>query len=271
MRRTVSTSIISVTLAVAISGAASAQTANVITVKTPRGVSQAFILIKPEKPVASVILFAGGHGGLGLKSANDMTWGKGNFLVRSRDKFAAEGLMVAVIDAPSDNQGGMKATFRFSSEHAADINAVAAHMKKEASVPVWAVGTSMGTWSAATGAIGAANIDGLVLTSTVTRSKPEWAIAKSHPNGVASLPLSRVKVPSLIMSHKNDACAITPAADAAKLTKALSGAKKVEVILLEGGSPPESDPCEAKSEHGFLGLEGQAVAKIAAFIKANGK
>ncbi len=270
MRRFIRTSTICLSFAVA-AGPAVAQTASLVTVKTPRGASQAFILIKPENPVASVILFAGGHGGLGLKSTNDMTWGKGNFLVRSRDKFAAQGLMVAVIDAPSDHQGGMKATFRFSSDHAADISAVAAHLKKEANVPVWTVGTSMGTWSAATGAMGAANIDGLVLTSTITRSKPEWAIAKSHPNGVASLPLARVKVPSLVMSHKNDACAITPAADAAKLTKALSGAKKVEVVLLEGGSPAESDPCEAKSEHGFLGIESQAVGKIADFIKANGK
>jgi predicted dienelactone hydrolase len=271
MRQIIRTSAICAALLAISASAAIAQSPALVTIKTPRGANQAFILIKPDKPVASVILFAGGHGGLGLKSATDMTWGKGNFLVRSREKFASLGLMVAVIDAPSDNQGGMKATFRFSSEHAADIGAVAAHLKKEANVPVWTVGTSMGTWSAATGAMGAKDVDGLVLTSTVTRAKPEWAIAKSHPNGVASLSLSRVKVPTLVMSHKNDGCAITPAADAAKLTKALSGSKKVEVILMEGGSPPESDPCEAKSEHGFLGIEGDAVAKIANFIKANGK
>ena len=137
-----------------------AQSANLVTIKTPRGANQGFILIKPDKPVAAVILFAGGNGGLRLKSATDMEWGKGNFLVRTRDMFAAQGLMVAVFDAPSDSREGMKATFRFSSEHAADIGAVAAHMKKEANVPVWTVGTSMGTWSAATGAMGARNIDG---------------------------------------------------------------------------------------------------------------
>jgi len=47
-----------------------------------------------------VILFAGGHGALGLKSASAMRWGEGNFLVRSRDEFSAHNLMVAVVDAP---------------------------------------------------------------------------------------------------------------------------------------------------------------------------
>jgi hypothetical protein len=256
---------------VTLAGPLSAQSANLVTIKTPRGANQSFILIKPDNPVATVILFAGGHGGLGLRSATEMDWGKGNFLVRSRDKFAAHGLTVAVIDAPSDQQGGMKATFRFSREHAADINAVAAHLKTDANVPVWTVGTSMGTWSAATGAMNATNISGLVLTSTVTRAKPEWAIAKSHPDGVASLPLSTFKGPTLIVSHKQDGCAITPAADAAKLTKALRGARKVEVALFDGGSPAKSDPCEAQSEHGFLGIESDVVAKIATFIKANSK
>ena len=249
----------------------SAASAELVIIKTPRGANQAFILIKPEKPVASVILFAGGNGGLGLKSTTEMAWGKGNFLVRSRDKFAAQGLMVAVMDAPSDNQRGMQATFRFSLEHAADIDAVAAHLKKAVNVPVWAVGTSMGTWSAANGAIAGKNIDGLVLTSSVTRAKPEWAIAKSHPDGIANLPLSLIRGPVLIMSHKKDGCAITPAADAGKLTKALTAARKVEVILMDGGASPESDPCEAKSEHGFLGIEGDAIARIANFIKTNAR
>jgi heptosyltransferase-3 len=66
-------------------GVARADT-TLVSIQTPRGAKQAFILIKPDKPVASVILFAGGHGALGLKSASSMSWGAGNFLVRSRDK-----------------------------------------------------------------------------------------------------------------------------------------------------------------------------------------
>ena len=242
-----------------------------VTVQTPRGARQAFILINSEKPVAAVILFAGGHGALGLQSASTMRWGAQNFLVRSRNLFAAQNLIVAVIDAPSDHQQGMSAAFRMGSEHSGDIGAVAAYLKDQANVPVWLVGTSMGTFSAAGGAIGAKNVDGLVLTSTITRSKPDWKIAGSHPNGVASMALGRVKVPALIMSHRKDGRDITPATDASKLSSKLTSAKPVETALLDGGLPPKSEPCEARSEHGFFGIEDASVNKIATFVKANSK
>ena len=242
-----------------------------VSLKTARGVKQAFLLIKPDKPVASVILFAGGHGALGLKSGSSMKWGAGNFLVRTRDMFAGHSLMVAVIDAPSDQQDGMNGVFRMSGAHATDISAVAAYLKKQADVPLWLVGTSMGTFSAAGGAIASSNIDGLVLSSTITRAKSNWTIAQSHRDGVGSMALQKVSVPTLIISHKKDGCDITPAADGEKLRKRLTNASKVEIALLDGGDPPQSDPCEAKSQHGFLGIEGQVVAAIAKFVTANGR
>jgi pimeloyl-ACP methyl ester carboxylesterase len=248
-----------------------AQNASLVSLQSPRGAKQAFILIKPAAPKAAVVLFAGGHGALRLKSASSMAWGAQNFLVRTRDRFAAQGFMVAVVDAPSDHQGarGMNAVFRMSSAHAQDIGAIVDYLKKQASVPVWLVGTSMGTFSAAGGGIGLKNIDGVVLTSTITRANPNWNIRQSHPNGVASMRLSAITVPTLIMSHRHDGCDITPASDAPKLTKALTKSRKVDVVLLDGGNAPKSEPCQARAQHGFYGIEGQAVARIAQFIKAN--
>lgn len=239
------------------------------TITTPRGAKQAFILIRPQKPVAAVILFAGGHGALGLKSATSMNWGAANFLVRSRQLFASAGFAVAVVDAPSDRPQGMNAIFRMSPAHAADIGAVVSHLKGRLAVPVWLVGTSMGTFSAAGGAIAAKNVDGVVLTSTITRAKPEWAIAQSHRDGVASMALSEIAAPTLVLSHRRDGCAITPASDAPKLRSRLTRAAAVEVALLDGGDPPVSEPCEARSQHGFLGIEAAAVGTIAKFIKAH--
>ncbi len=268
MPRLIALALAAVRLAAA--GPVRAADANLVSIQTPRGVKQTFILIGPaEKPMASVILFAGGHGALGLTGASSMKWGAGNFLVRSRDLFAVRGFAVAVVDAPSDRRTGMNAIFRMSGSHAQDIEAVAAHLKKLTPTPVWLVGTSMGTFSAASGAIVAKNIDGLVLTSTITRSKPDWKIAQSHRDGVASMALSQVAVPTLIVSHRQDQCDITPAADAPKLKARLTKAGKVEVALLDGGAPPASAPCEARSQHGFLGIEAQAVDTIARFIKAN--
>lgn len=237
-------------------------------IRTPRGITLAFILVRPDNPVASVILFAGGHGGLGLQSTTSMAWGKGNFLVRTRERFAAQGLTVAVVDSPPDHKQ-MNGIFRMSADHASDIEAVVAHLKKRADVPVWLVGTSMGTFSAAGGAIRAKGVDGLVLSSTITRSNPDWLIASSHPDGVASMALSKVTVPTLILSHRKDGCDLTPAADTPKLASRLTKAARVEIALLDGGSPPQSEACDAYSQHGFFGIEEEAVGAIARFIKAN--
>jgi pimeloyl-ACP methyl ester carboxylesterase len=250
---------------------AAALDASLVRLDTARGVKQAFILVKPDKPpTAAVILFAGGHGALGLKSASTMTWGAGNFLVRTREQFASLGFLVAVVDAPTDRQDGMNGEFRMGAAHAKDIAVVVKHLKAVANVPVWVVGTSMGTFSAAGAAINGSGADGLVLTASITRAKPDWKIAGSHPDGVASMPLERFKGPALILSHQKDACDITPAGDSPKLQKRLAQARKVEIRLLTGGRPPESDPCQARSEHGFYGIEDQAVGAIAQFIRGNG-
>jgi len=258
-------------LSAGIAAAAPAGGAELVTIPTARGITEGFILIKPDHPVASVILFAGGHGALGLKSESSMKWGAGNFLVRSRDKFADHNLMVAVVDAPSDQQQGMSDAFRMGNRHAGDIGAVAAYLKKQAAVPLWLVGTSMGTLSAANGAISASGIDGLVLTSTITHAPHDWATAKAHPDGVASMALAKITVPTLIMSHRDDSCQVSPPAGAPKLRARLGKARKVEIALLDGGSPPKSEPCEAFAPHGYFGIEAQAVDTIAKFVIDNSK
>jgi hypothetical protein len=246
---------------------ARADTATLVSIPTPRGATQAFILIKPDRPLASVVLFAGGNGVLNLKTASSRA---ANFLVRTRDKFAAHNFIVAVVDAPSDQQHGMTAMFRVSRAHAGDIGAVVSYLKNEAAVPVWLIGTSAGTFSAAFGAITSGkNINGLVLTSTVTRTPPAWLLAKNFPNGVADLALSDITVPTLIMSHRGDLCIATPAADAAMLRTRLRNTSKAEIALLDGGDAPQSPPCEAKAAHGYFGIEAEAVDTMVRFINSN--
>ena len=117
--------------------------------------------------------------------------GAGSFLARRR-VFAAQKLIVALIDAPSDREDGMDAAFRMGNAHAGDIDAVGGYIKQLADVPVWAVGTSTGTWSAAWNAIAADNIDGLVLTSTITQAEVALEACPDPSRGVASLPLDEV-------------------------------------------------------------------------------
>lgn len=51
--------------------------------------------------------------------------GQKNFLVLSRQLFAEQGFVVALVDTPSDQQGSpYLSNFRQSREHAADIKAL---------------------------------------------------------------------------------------------------------------------------------------------------
>ncbi|MBC8338873.1 MAG: alpha/beta hydrolase [Alphaproteobacteria bacterium] len=254
-------------LAVGGAFAGSALAEDFVSVETENG-EQGFLYDTPDKPVASLILFAGGHGWLNL-SGTDMAWGSTNFVVRTRDMFVAQGFQVAVVDTPSYKKK-INAKFRMSGEHWTDIRAVAQWLRKKADVPVWAVGTSMGTFSSANAAIrGAGIIDGLVMTSSITRSAESWNIYGDYPSGVIDMDLGGVTVPVLVMSHKNDGCDKTPAADAEKLAAAFSGAPKADVKFLDGGWPAKSSPCNALSEHGYYGIEDQAVRAVTAFIKAS--
>lgn len=239
-----------------------------VDVASPRGVSQKFLLIKPDTPVAAVVLFAGGKGTLklskGLFGGVSITWGKKNFLVRTRDKFAAHDLMVALVDAPSDylDKKGMLGGFRSSDDHVEDIDAVIAKLREIADVPVWLVGTSRGTESVATIAIASQQKpEGLVLTSSMTASDTKG-------DSVLDKALSEIRIPTLITHHEEDGCAKTRPEGVALIRDGLINAPVVELKMFSGGAE-QSNPCKGMSKHGYLGIEDLVVDAIVAFIKAN--
>jgi hypothetical protein len=236
----------------------------VVSIPTRPGVTQAFLLLEPASlpPTASLILFTGGEGDLEL-AERPADWIGENFLLRSRSRFAAEGFTVAVVDTPSDHADGYGA-FRTSPAHAADIAGVIAFLRSKYRAPVWLVGTSRGTISAANAALlrnGGA--DGLVLTSTVTRG------SKRRPQSVMDLPLGDIRLPTLIVHNRDDGCPVSPFAGVADLQHELKGVATIAVQAFAGGDPPQSDPCEGLSRHGYLGLEPLVVSAVAAWIKAS--
>lgn len=241
-------------------GLAGAAPEEVRTIPSRPGVTQSFLLVRPAaRPVATVVLFSGGNGLLSLGSGRLRA--AGNFLVRNRARFAGHGLLVAVVDAPSDRPDGLDG-FRAGAAHAADVRAVIAALREEAGGPVWLVGTSMGTVSAANAAarLTSGGPDGLVLTSTVTRQ------GRERPESVGDVRLKDIRVPTLVVHHQQDACRATPYADTVGLLRDLSAAPRRELLAFEGGAAPQSGPCEPRAPHGFFGLDTEVVAAIARWI-----
>ena len=237
----------------------------VVDIPTRPGVTQRILYLSPASPKAAVILFAGGEGGLQISQDGVFKWGKGNFLVRTRELFAEKGLAVAVVDAPSDHQsypflGG----FRQNPEHVADIKVVIAWLKQQNNLPVWLVGTSRGTQSAAFIAtqLSPANggPDGLILTSTI--------LTDNQGRPVTDMPLEKLSIPVLVVHHEQDGCKHCAYSNILRLMDKLPSGNKKELITMHGGNN-RGDPCEAFAYHGFNGLESDVVEKIAAWIQAH--
>jgi len=219
------------------------------------------LVLSPKSPKAAAILLAGGHGGLQISAEGSFGWGKGNFLIRSRQLFADQELMVAVVDAPSDRQHPPYLSgFRGTQEHVADVKAVIAWLRKQADLPVWLIGTSRGTESAAFAATrltGHDGPDGIVLTSTILSDSKEFS--------VPALQLDRLRIPVLVVHHVDDGCSHCSYADISKLMDKLRNAPKKQLLPVKGGVS-QGDPCEAYSHHGFNGIESDVVKKIGAWM-----
>jgi pimeloyl-ACP methyl ester carboxylesterase len=219
------------------------------------------VVLSQQNPKAAVILFAGGHGGLQISPKGSFKWGEGNFLVRTRQLFANSGLLVAIVDAPSDRQRPPYLSgFRQRPEHAADIKAVISWIREQAKVPVWLVGTSRGTQSAAyvaTELNGPEGPDGLVLSSTILTDD------KGRP--VPAMPLGKLRIPVLVVHHEQDGCSHCSFKDVPSLMEKLGSVPRKQLLSFKGGEN-RGDPCEAFSYHGFNGLEHEVVTQIANWI-----
>jgi pimeloyl-ACP methyl ester carboxylesterase len=239
----------------------------VVDIPSRPGVTQRFLYIAPASAKGSVILMAGGHGGLQIFPGGRFGWGNGNFLVRTRQLFADAGFAVAVMDAPSDRQSApFLSGFRQTPDHAADVKAVIAWLKnaeQQAPGPVWLVGTSRGTQSAGFIATelspAQGGPDGVVLTSSIL----------ADPNGraVPRMPLEKITVPVLVAHHEQDGCRLCAFSDLPPLMGKLAKTPKSELISFTGGQST-GDPCDAMAYHGFNGLEADVVSKITAWMLA---
>jgi hypothetical protein len=222
------------------------------------GVTVRFIYARAANPVASAVLFQGGGGNIGLFPNGSMRCE--NFLCSGASRFTQNGISVVIPDVPSDRR--TLDNFRNTPEHAQDNAALIEFLRQQAQIPVWAIGTSNGSLSAAAAStyLKEKGPDGLVLTASVTKASSS---AAAHP--VTAAPLHEVAVPVLLVHHKRDGCMVTPFDAMPGLVAALTSAKTVALLPMDGGSPG-GNPCYG-GYHQFLGIEAAVTKDIADWIK----
>ena len=210
------------------------------------------------KAKATLILLPGGSAATG-----DIVDGKpksGNFLSRSRSLFKRAGYNVMVVYRPSD-LNDLDYGYRISAQHMNELRVAVEYAKKTLGKPVWLIGTSRGTVSGTAAAIefGPELVSGLVLTSSVTNSKP---------GAISTQDLKRLKIPVLVVHHSKDACKVCIPTEAAKIPTMLVNSPKKDFVMIEGGSDPHGNVCNAQHWHGFINYEEETVKLITDWIDA---
>ena len=217
--------------------------------------------INTQKPVASAILLAGGKGKLNITAAG--IGRQGNFLIRSRDDFLQNNISVLIPDIPSDK--GNLFYYRTTKSHAEDLSHMIMWLRQTyPQQPVWLIGTSRGTISAANAAVrldAAHKPDGIVLSASLTRA------SNSGLDSLSDVALDKLDVPTLLVHHEQDECYVTPYQDIPALLQTIPSKRKA--LLSFVGGVNRGPACESKGFHGFNGIEPEVVNAISDWIKKN--
>lgn len=231
--------------------------AELLQIPTGRGSTIPVYWEKVDGATATVVLLAGGDGQ--VKFGGDGKPRGNNFLIRTYGLYAAQTMNVAVVGTADDT--ALTYEFRVSDEHTADLAAIAATVRSLSPEPVWLVGTSRGTISAAATAIrydGKKLIDGIVLTSAVVGYKRRESVARQD--------IDKIHIPVLVYMNANDACVHCQLSDAKAIGSKFKNASVYGFKAVSGGTEPSGDPCGNQHYHGFIGMEQQAVTDVANWI-----
>jgi pimeloyl-ACP methyl ester carboxylesterase len=230
-----------------------------VNLPTRAGATSSYWWMPRDNAKANLILLSGGAGGIGYRNGSPQSQ---NFLIRSRDHFATGNpngaFNVALIGNASDLRQ-LDPITRARAEHVQDIAAVIAHIRARNSAPIWLIGTSQGTISAAAAAIELGDkVDGVVLSASYTAFKTSTSVPKQA--------IDKIRVPVLVISHEKDGCSVTRPDENKYIIDKLKNARVKKLILLNGGSDPTGDECEALHWHGFINFEAQASKAITDWV-----
>lgn len=251
--------VISILLYFGMSNAQEAPAGHVERVATRDAASVPLYTYWRDDAVATIVLFSGGGGGYGQIGADGWPGG-GNFLIRTGKRWATHPFNIVMVGRPSDGIDLSLGWVRTGEKHMVDTIAILKYIKLKSQLPIWTVGTSMGTISVAAAAIQDREnlISGVVLTSTILAYKIPGAVPKQR--------LDAIRVPTLIVHHNNDACWACSPFEAIGLENALKHAPAKKTIMVTGGIGVTGDPCEPMHHHGYVGQQDEVVNLIAAWI-----
>jgi hypothetical protein len=215
-------------------------------------------VMENPKATATIILLPGGDSGTLIDSNGKPT--SANFLVRSREFFFRENFNVLIVFRATD-MNKLEYEYRVSKEHMDELKYVLNYAKEKFKKPIWLVGTSRGTVSGTAASIALKEqklISGLVLTSSVTNRVT---------GAIATQKLSEITIPVLVVHHKMDGCKICDPSEAREINNYLTSTPVKKFIMVEGGSNPTGDYCQALHWHGFINYEQETTKMITDWIK----
>lgn len=211
----------------------------------------------PANPRAVVFMFAGGDGSVSFNAAGQIAHMNSNFLMRTEPLWLVQGFGFATLASASSLDDR-----RHGADYAATIARGIDFVRTRANAPIWLIGTSMGSIAAANGAAHLpGRTAGVVLTSSVVVPN------RNGRETVFDSDLGAIAVPALIVSNRGDTCPSAGPGFAPQILAALARAPRKEIIYVESHQL-QSDPCEAYSPHGYLGIEGDVVQRISNWINA---
>lgn len=233
---------------------------SLITIPTRDNVTLSYWWMPREAVKANLILMSGGSGGIGYRDGIPQS---DNFLIRSREHFASGNPLAKFNVALMGNSSDMRQLnpeTRAKNEHVTDIAALVAHIRTQNSAPIWLVGTSQGTISAAAAGIALGNkIEGIIFSAPIT-------LPLLVPTSLSQQPIHEIKVPAMVIFHEKDSCRTTRPEHGEAVLKRLSQSKPKKFLLISGGDSPSGEACQALHWHGFINMEAQAALVITNWI-----
>jgi len=247
-----------------------AEGGRLVTLKTRPLVTQKIWYAPANNPRAAIIIIKGGDGILRIGPKFVLTGPnrtrRTGWYARRADLFLDQGITLVLVDVPSDHPDGISRTFRRSREHVKDIEKVINYIKRELNVPVWFMGHSNASISAANIAISSKEkIDGVIFASSITESRTP----------ITGMNLKKITVPVLAISDKFDSCPSTPPSGAEEIIELVTAspvarAKIFSNVYIDPKTTRRGSSCQG-GNHSFKKIRGKVARYVAKFILENSK